>query len=65
MRMYCGSEATFHRIAHVTELLHYGPTFYQAQHHGMDDIQAHMSGSEQRIQPSFWVELIKTLLPRV
>lgn len=42
MRMYCGSEATSHRIAHATELLHYGPAFPQAHHHGLDGIQAHV-----------------------
>lgn len=59
MRIYCGSEATSHRIAHVTELLHYGPAFPQAQHHGLDGSQAHMSGSEQRIQSGFWENLLR------
>lgn len=63
--MYRGSEATSHRITHVRELLHYGLAFPHAQHHGLDGIQAHMSGSEQRIQSGFWAVLIKTLLHRV
>lgn len=42
MGIYCGSEATSHRTAHVTELLHYGLVFAQAQHCGLDDIQAHI-----------------------
>lgn len=62
MRMYSGFEA---RIAHVTELLHYGPAFPQARHHGLDGIQAHMSSSEQRMQSGFWDMLIKTVLHRV
>lgn len=65
MGIYCGSEVTSHRIAHVTELLHHGPAFPQAQHHGLNGIQAHMSGSEQRVQSGFWIELIKTVLHRV
>lgn len=52
-------------FAHVIELLHYGPFFSQAQHHGLDDMQAHMLGSEQKIQSGFWVELIKTMLHTV
>lgn len=42
MGIYRGSEATSHRTAHVTELLPYGPVFAQAQHRGLDGIQAHV-----------------------
>lgn len=52
-------------FAHITELLCYGPVSSQAQHRGLDGMQVHMSGSEQKTQFGFWVELIKTMLHRV
>lgn len=40
-------------FVHVAAWLHYGPVFSQAQNNGLDGMQAHMSGSEEKTQSGF------------